>query len=264
VKWRIKVIDDCVYDWTKCTDDPLDSKVRDSIILYLNSIREEIFENNYDLYLAREVKNRSVLDIGICEHTLERMKLSSWKHNIIRNNAKYSLGVDIIRELVDELTEWGINAVYCDATSSRYLGKKFDIIHVGDVVEHVNSPVDLLNFCFRHLNINGKITLRTPNPFNYGYVSKNIKIGTDKSNLQHMSYICPIHAMEIVRRSEGSGILKKYLTMYPRGFTYKGIRGFIYRLLKFNIRAAFAEFFSKPESYSTIYVYEFGFQNNDL
>lgn len=253
-------LDETVFDWTSGTDNPLDNDVRDKISQYLNTIRTPLPANDYDRYLAQTVKGKRTLDVGICEHTMERMSKASWKHNIIRDNAGYSLGLDIIRELVDELKKQGANVVCCDATSEEDLGETFDVIHVGDVIEHVNDPIALLRFCFRHLNDTGKVIVRTPNPFHYHYVRLNSQYGTDKSNLQHMFYICPTHMMEMARRLDCKVKLSRYLTLYPRGFSRKGVVGFSYRLLTGKFRAALAEFFDKPESYSPFFVYELSYR----
>ncbi|MCQ2054101.1 MAG: class I SAM-dependent methyltransferase [Fibrobacter sp.] len=41
--------------------------------------------------------------------------------------------------------------------------KKFDLIVMCDVLEHVNDPVDLISFCKKHLNPNGHILISLPN-----------------------------------------------------------------------------------------------------
>lgn len=41
--------------------------------------------------------------------------------------------------------------------------KKFDLIVMCDVLEHVNDPVDLINFCRDHLTPEGHILLSLPN-----------------------------------------------------------------------------------------------------
>lgn len=244
-----------IHDWTKLTNDPVDGVVRDKVINYLTSIRKGLPDNDYNLYLKKNVENKEVLDIGICEHTQERIDSPDWKHNIIRNNAKYSLGVDIISDLVEKLKKQGVNVVHCDATSDKYLDKQFDIVHAGDVIEHVNSPVDLLNFCSRHLKDDGKIIVRTPNPYNFNYVNLHKKFGTDKSNMEHMFYICPIHAMEISRRCNLK--LTSYYVLNPGYFTIKGLYKAAHNFVKFRFRHGLAELFAKPEVYSTIFIYEF-------
>lgn len=244
-----------LIDWTKLTNDPVDNIVRDQMVNYLFKIRSGLPQNDYSKYLSQEVKGKRTLDIGVCEHTQSRINSEEWKHDIIRKHASYSLGVDIIHDLVKTLKEKGYNVIQCDATSEEDLGDRFEIIHVGDVIEHVDSPVALMKFCKRHIKEDGKIVVRTPNPYNFNYVYLHNKVGTDRSNMEHMFYICPIHAMEIGRRS---GLyLDKYFVLEPHGFTILGLKIILQLLCKMKFRHALAEIFKKPESYSTIYVYEF-------
>ncbi|MBP9762480.1 methyltransferase domain-containing protein [Patescibacteria group bacterium] len=241
-------------DWTKLTDDPVNEEVRNKVIQRLLSIRKPLAKG-YERFLAEKVTGKTALDIGVCEHTMERMLSPKWKHNAIKDNARYSMGVDIIPGLVQELKKRGIEAEVCDATSETFLGKKFEVVHAGDIIEHVDSPVGLLKFCARHLEDEGRLIVRTPNGFCHDYVHQQKVIGTDKSNLEHVSYICPTHALELGRRA--GLLLTDYYVQYPSGFTAKGILNALRFLSRGKLRHALAELFSKPESYSTIYVYEF-------
>jgi len=239
-----------MIDWTRLTKDPVDHEVRKKVIQYLLSIRRTIPGNNYTNYLIETVKEKRVLDIGICEHVIERIHSDQWKHKIIVDNAEYSLGVDIIPELIEGLNNEGYNVCECDATSDIFLGEIFDVVHIGDVIEHVSSPILLLEFALRHLKDDGKIIVRTPNAYCFNYVHLNKKIGTDMSNLEHLFYILPIHALEIARRTNSN--LSAYYVQNKRGFLHG-----LLSLAKGNFRHAFAEIFAKPEQYSTIYCYEF-------
>ncbi len=245
--------EDCM-DWTKKTTDPLDPVVRNAIIRHLNKIRVALPNNNYDQYIFDKVKNKSVLDIGVCEHTMVRIESNKWKHNILKNAASKIVGIDIIQSLVDFLVSQGFDVRLCDATSDEDLNERFDVVHIGDVIEHVESPVSLIKFAKRHLKEKGSIILRTPNPYCFNYVHSVKKNGTDVSNLEHMFYICPIHMMEIARRS--GTILSSYNTLYPNRLSPKGIFLIIKYLLIGKWRHAFAELTTTPETYSTIFVYE--------
>jgi hypothetical protein len=113
----------------------------------------------------------------------------------------------------------------------------------------------MMKFAKRHLAEGGKIIVRTPNPYHFDYVRGIKRNGTDISNLEHMFYILPIHMLEIARRSGLN--LSGYRTLYPGGFSYRGFRRIAGRLIRgFKWRHALAELFTKPESYSTIFVYE--------
>lgn len=236
--------------WTELTKDPVDNNVRNKVIDYLFSIRKNFYKNNYTTYLIENVKGKRVLDIGICEHVIERMQSEQWKHKIIVDNAEYSLGVDIISDLVENLKKDNYNVVECDATSDVYLGELFDVVNIGDVIEHVSSPVLLIEFALRHLKQDGKIIVRTPNAYHFNYVYVNKKIGTDRSNLEHLFYILPTHALEVARRA-GCNLSAYYVQ------SKRGLKHAIWHLIKGNIRHAYAELFSKPEQYTAIYCYEF-------
>jgi 2-polyprenyl-3-methyl-5-hydroxy-6-metoxy-1,4-benzoquinol methylase len=224
------------FDRTKISTDPLDPQALSAVLEYLNSHRRRLNNNDYNKYLASATKNSTTLDIGVVEHTVARMSAPDWKHKIIHESATRTVGVDIIPELIDDLNSKGYDVRLCDATSDEDLGERFSIVHIGDVIEHVDSPVALMKFAKRHLEPGGKIIIRT-------------------SNLEHVFYITPTHMLEIARRS---GLeLSGYLTRYPGGFSYKGIRRVAAHILKgFRLRHAFAELFANAEQYSTIYVYE--------
>lgn len=244
-----------VHDWTKRTSDPLNPGMRDAIVEYLHDIRRPLPSNNYDEYLVAEIAGKSVIDIGVCEHTSERMGSAAWKHSLIREHAREVVGVDIIEDLVEDLQKRGMDVVVCDATSDTYLGRTFDVIHAGDVIEHVDNPVAFLRFCKRHLAPGGKVIVRTPNLYCFNYVYLQGKFGTDKSNLEHLFALSPVHALELGRRS---GLrLTGNVTLYPGGFTLTGLKRAFNYLRMGAFRRALAEFWCKPEQITTVFVFEF-------
>ena len=98
-------------------------------------------------------KGRRVLDIGMGEHSIEYVNKKQWKHEYIKNAASYILGVDILEPLVESLIKKGYNVKCMDATGDGFLGEMFDTVICGDVIEHVNNPVKLLEFAGRHIKI---------------------------------------------------------------------------------------------------------------
>ena len=144
--------------------------------------------------------------------------------------------------------------VCCDATSDADLGEKFDVVHIGDVIEHVDSPINLIKFAARHLREGGRIIVRTPAAYCFDYISRIKTNTTDLSNLEHMYYVLPIHMLEISRRA-GVG-MTCYRTLTRRGFTVRGLGVALLHLKNLKVRHAWAELFAPPEIYTTIYVYE--------
>ncbi len=179
--------------------------------------------NLKDLVISKLV-NKTVLDIGVCEHDLAHIKSENWAHGKICKVAKSCVGVDILPELVNKLNVNGYNVLCVDATSNKYLGKKFDIVNIGDVIEHVDDPVKLLKFAKRHIKKNGKIFVCTPNPYFILTILRLFKEETIVANLEHVSWITPSLALEISRRagvnfenyyvSHPNSKLKKYLLWF--------------------------------------------------
>lgn len=59
--------------WTQHTRDPVDNSVREAVKEWLLSRRKSLPDNDYDSFLVQAVKGKSMLDIGICEHTAEQI-----------------------------------------------------------------------------------------------------------------------------------------------------------------------------------------------
>ena len=112
------------------------------------------------------------------------------------------------QEYAEVLQQRGFDIRYCDATSEEYLGEKFDTVVLGDVIEHVNNPVDLIRFAKRHLNPGGEIIAKTPNPYYIDHVKKCAK-NRDFVSLDHLAWYTPTMALEIAERA-GCG-LKTFL-----------------------------------------------------
>lgn len=190
-----------MIDWTKLTKNPIDEKVSQLINKELREKRE-VLCTTYRDYLYDQIRGKRVLDIGVVEHSIEHMQKEQWLHKSIVKHSEYCVGVDIVSDLVDVLNEQGYNVKNVDATSKEYLGEKFDVVIIGDVIEHVENPVDLMRFAKRHCAEGGKIIVSTPNPFYYQIVFDVIKKSTFVANFEHTTWVTPSMAMEIARRAE--------------------------------------------------------------
>lgn len=235
--------------WSKKTKDPCDVSVLKEVNSFLNSIRKTLPHStdpkvdDYNNLICNLAKGKRVLDIGLCEHTRERIASTHWKHKALAAASDYIVGVDIDEELVTYIQSLGFNARVADATGDADLGEKFDLVVIGDVIEHVENPVGLLRFAKRHLNPKGQIIVRTPNAFCYNYVWSVFKNGTDISNLEHLFYVVPTHALELARRT--NLVLSRYYTLGRRGKT----------LLRTVYRYVFCGGFLPDELYTTIFIY---------
>jgi len=115
-------------------------------------------------FLCSLVKDKSVLDLGCVAHTASEEASEFWVHRHLVRHAKSVLGIDILREDVEELQRRGYNVVCADATCDS-LDQKFDVIVAGEIIEHLLNPGALLTNMRRHLKEDGIFVLTTPNPF---------------------------------------------------------------------------------------------------
>jgi SAM-dependent methyltransferase len=188
-----------MMNWTAISDNPISEEVRSAIYAELCQRRRRTTGSTE--FLRDFVKGMRVLDIGVVEHDLGHMESPNWKHAKICTWASHVLGVDILPEAVALLQKRGFNVLEVDATSERDLGERFDRVVIGDVIEHVNHPVDLLRFAARHLAPEGRILVSTPNPYWILFLWEALRTGTYVSNADHVSWVSPSAAIEIGRRA---------------------------------------------------------------
>jgi ubiquinone/menaquinone biosynthesis C-methylase UbiE len=76
-----------------------------------------------------------------------------------------TFGVDISRSAIKIAKEAGISAYEVDVSSERlpFQDEYFDIIYMGDVIEHLTNPDFAINEVARVIKTNGFLVLSTPN-----------------------------------------------------------------------------------------------------
>jgi 2-polyprenyl-3-methyl-5-hydroxy-6-metoxy-1,4-benzoquinol methylase len=165
-------------------------------------------------YLCMLASGKDVLDVGVVEHFYSSSKSDEWLHGRLKNSAKTILGIDILHKDIGRLSDKGFNVIVCDITKEA-LDQKFDIIIIGDVIEHINSPNSLFENSIKMLRPGGKIVITTPNPWYANVVLKNIFNGvpfTDSAD--HAMWFDPSTICELASRSglslmKYSGVLAK-------------------------------------------------------
>jgi 2-polyprenyl-3-methyl-5-hydroxy-6-metoxy-1,4-benzoquinol methylase len=147
-------------------------------------------------------RNLDVLDIGAAGHVTND-HLSGWEHGLIRNVARRAVAVDINRANCDHYNALGFDFRHVDATSGVDLGERFDRIFMGDVIEHVNDPVRLLQFARRHAKAAGRVLITTPNPFAARFREHRRKRGTRyvMANLEHTRWLSTSTMHELALRA---------------------------------------------------------------
>ncbi len=173
-------------------------------------------------FYVEQARGRDVLDIGCVMHNPENYKSQYWIHKALKGVAKTLVGIDLYDEGVQYLRSRGYNIVTADAQNFD-LGKQFDVIVAGDVMEHLENFQGFIDCCKKHLRPDGVILVSTPNPWYWRYIIKAALMPEFRSNPEHTMWFCPRtlrqlfnrHDFDIVSLSFGSRYLRDRLLPLP-------------------------------------------------
>lgn len=186
--------------WFQISKDPNSPEVMQFRRTSLAASREENLVDSRVEYLCKLAKGKSVLDIGVVEHTSEAINSPDWLHKHLYQSAKTCLGVDILEEEVKNLQSLKFNVIHADVTKSP-LKQKFDVIICGEVLEHLDTPGHLLGSAAEMLTPGGRFVLSVPNPWYINVVIKNVLNGTPYiDNADHVSWFDPCTLCELGQR----------------------------------------------------------------
>ena len=153
------------------------------------------------------VEGVEVLDLGVVDSrpakgpTRERLKREA--NLLFRRISEINpnvLGVDVDAEGVAALVEEGYR-VECADVQTMDIGRRFDTIVGGEIIEHLEDPGRFLRNMRRHLKREGTLILSTPNPF---YVKQRWKIwrsGRPRVHAGHTCWFDPLTLDHLLRRT---------------------------------------------------------------
>lgn len=106
------------------------------------------------------IRGESVLDLGCAS----RYGRSDWLHGLFAEEFSDLVGIDINEDTVEKLQGEGFDVRLADARDFD-LGRKFDAVFAGELIEHLDDVRGFLASVRRHLNPGGQLVLTTPNAF---------------------------------------------------------------------------------------------------
>lgn len=152
-----------------------------------------------------------ILDVGCCDMPATQIHDMSLLHNILRNSVKTKknlLGIDNNFSKIKLMKSLDYNCLYDDITKTK-IKTKFDIIIVGELIEHIQRLDLLMKNLKKLLNKNGKIYISSPNPNGImsviGYwLTLNERGGEghvlwqSPKTMQHLCYINDLYLKKVI------------------------------------------------------------------
>ncbi len=158
-------------------------------------------------YLKEIAKEKKVIHIGFADHIdLIKKKIDSglWLHKILIDTSEECYGIDIDFKAVEYVKEnFGIDNVFCldvvkDEIPEQIMNKHFDLLILGEVIEHIGNPVEFLSTIRKKFKpIVNQIVITTPNAFsaiNLSYAQRNSEI----INSDHRFWFTPYTLSKIL------------------------------------------------------------------
>ncbi|MEI6048207.1 MAG: methyltransferase domain-containing protein [Bacteroidota bacterium] len=138
-------------------------KIEPQVLKYLKgdafqtSLNVDIGKTKYKI-ISREaainemIKNQNIIHIGCSDHIQvirEKIRNNIWLHKLISDNAKNCIGIDIDKESIEFITkELGYRNVYYGNILTDDINiireKKWDYVVFGEIIEHLDDPVNFL------------------------------------------------------------------------------------------------------------------------
>jgi len=150
-------------------------------------------------FILDSAKGKRVLNIGCCGSDV--LVATETIHHKIQEVASYCVGIDIFEAGINMMRMKGENVYLANAEYFCLDDKNFDLIVMGDVIEHVSNPGLVFDNANRHLKHSGQIIVSTPNPFSLGLMKQNILRGKYFTNSEHVSWFDPVLLSYLAYRS---------------------------------------------------------------
>jgi len=134
----------------------------------------------------------SVLDIGCAS----RYGRDDWLHGLLAKDVKDVVGIDLNQKTVDELQAAGYDVRLADAQDFD-LGRTFDVVFAGELIEHLDNVHGFLTSVRRHLAPGGRLVITTPNAFYVGNFIYRLG-GHARVHPQHTAWYCDATLRRII------------------------------------------------------------------
>ncbi|MCA9240044.1 MAG: class I SAM-dependent methyltransferase [Planctomycetales bacterium] len=162
------------------------------------------------------VRGKNVLDCGGIDHSfIEKKRVDgAWLHDKICREAATCLGVDILKDRVDQVNATG-NYHFVEANVEELnFESQFDVVVAGELIEHVYNSGKFLDSVWRSLKPDGRLVITTPNSYALSFWFHAMLSGKENCHEEHTCYYSKQTLTYIVER-HGFDIEQFYILRRP-------------------------------------------------
>lgn len=187
-------------NWKNFQSDPNNESVQKSRKNAILLSRSPILIEDREEFIAQRAAGKRVLDVGVVAHTSDAYESDKWLHRHVRERATYCLGCDVLGPEIEVLRQRGFNVICHDITKAP-LNDRFDLIILGEIIEHIDRPGEMLANCREMLREDGKVILTTPNPWFVTFALKGLLCETPLvESVDHVAWYDPSTLCELASR----------------------------------------------------------------
>lgn len=150
-------------------------------------------------FVIRHARNRRVLDLGCVQHNPLFARSKGWLHKAVKEVALEVVGLDLDAKGVRRLHELGYGDIVVGDAQSFDLGRTFEVIVAGDLIEHLHDVGGFLESCRRHMSREAKLLICTPNPWHWHRCVKALR-RDPPVNPEHTLWMCPVTLRQVALR----------------------------------------------------------------
>ncbi len=152
-------------------------------------------------YICDIAKGKDVLNVGASggvEFYLPDNK-EVWLHYRLSTVANEVVGIDIDEDSIRYAKQNGVE-ILCYNCESMDLGRRFDVIVMSEVIEHLDAPGKAVSTLMNHLERKGKLLITTPNPTSIGILLKTLLKGNPGVYYDHVTCFFPENLQAMCNR----------------------------------------------------------------
>lgn len=147
-------------------------------------------------YILEQCRGKSVLHLGCVDHPILQERLSSGDllHAAIAGVASTLYGVDVDRDGLEQMRAAGFEHLYhgdAEQLGALQLGRTFDVVVAGEVLEHLANPGLFLREIPRYLASGGKLVVTVPSAQSMRLIVNALR-GREVVHPDHNAYYSPV------------------------------------------------------------------------